>query len=202
MFRYTSYRNTFIIAALVILLCIGCLTGATLAIFTATTEPGTIAVITTAGDIKIDIVDPDDGVTSLAGEKLKFMITPDTPQEDTLILFEPGATFYTQGFKVKNDGTIPVNFKIAIDRKNIKCTDKENPVEFTDAFDIWITTNPSGPLPEDMEKPYSGRIDAEDISATYYLVIRMKETAGNDFQGKKFAQIGFTVTATQGNVNP
>ena len=37
------------------------------------------------------------------------------------------------------------------------------------------------------------------MSETYYLVIRMKETAGNEFQNKTYTGIGITVYAVQGN---
>lgn len=201
MLRYTSYKRTFIIAAMVILLCLTCLVGATLAIFTESTDPGTIAVITTAGDVDIDIVDIND-TTSLTGKKLQFMMTSEELKEDQDILFEPGAVFYTQGFRVKNNGTIPVKFNIKISDTIVDSDAAKAPelaVKFEDAFDIWITTTPSGEPPENVGALFSGKVGGKDISDTYFLVIRMKESAKDEFQGKKFEQISFTVTATQQN---
>ena len=57
MFRYKSHKQAFIMTALVILLCLVCLTGATLALFTSDPNDGTIGIITTSGDVEIDIVD-------------------------------------------------------------------------------------------------------------------------------------------------
>jgi hypothetical protein len=57
MLRYKSHKQAFIMAALVILLCLVCLTGATLALFTGNVNDGTIGIITTTGDIAVDIVD-------------------------------------------------------------------------------------------------------------------------------------------------
>ena len=201
MLHYTSYKRTFIIAAMVILLCLTCLVGATLAIFTESTDPGTIAVITTAGDVDIDIVDVDD-TTSLTGKKLQFMMTSEELKEDQDILFEPGAVFYTQGFRVKNNGTIPVKFNIKISDTIVDSDAAKAPelaVKFEDAFDIWITTTPSGEPPENVGALFSDKIGGKSISDTYFLVIRMKESAKDEFQGKKFEQISFTVTATQQN---
>ena len=47
--------------------------------------------------------------------------------------------------------------------------------------------------------PTSG-LKADKSSATYFLIIRMKEEAGNAFQNKKYTGIGVTVYAVQGNV--
>ena len=49
------------------------------------------------------------------------------------ILFEPGATFYTQGFKIKNTGDVPVNFSLSVSKD-----DKINMEEFDKAFELWI----------------------------------------------------------------
>ena len=57
MFRYQSNKQAFVIALFVILLCIICLTGATLALFTSNPDDGTIGVITTAGIVNVDIVE-------------------------------------------------------------------------------------------------------------------------------------------------
>ena len=98
MIRYRSNRKSFIIAALIVLLCLVCLAGSTLALFTSDIDDGTIGIIATSGDIKVDIVDSYTG-DSLVGEALQFQ----TSSERRQILFEPGATFYTQGKKRWND---------------------------------------------------------------------------------------------------
>ena len=129
MFRYKTHKQAFIIATLVILLCLTCLAGATLALFTSDLNDGTIGIVTTSGEVDIDIVDLD-GVT-LQNRALAFISTAGTPINSETVLFEPGATFYTQGFKIKNDGNIPVNFRISVS----KGVDKE---EFEKAFDLLI----------------------------------------------------------------
>ena len=79
MFRYKSHKQAFIMTALVILLCLVCLTGATLALFTSDPNDGTIGIITTSGDVEIDIVDTS-GAT-LQNKALDFITASSTPTD-------------------------------------------------------------------------------------------------------------------------
>ena len=192
MFRYKSNKQAFIIAALVILLCFVSLTGATLALFTNDPNDGTIGVITTAGDLKVDIIDAlTEG--SLIGHVLQFQTTTDESE----FLFEPGARVYTQGFKVKNIGDIPVNFRIYVSEDSE--LDME---EFYRAFEVWISTEPTDLVGAEKLTDFKGRLEVGQSSEeTYYLFIKMNQTVGNEFQGKTYMGIGVTVYAAQGNVS-
>ena len=192
MVRYKTNKQAFIIAALVILLCLVCLTGATLALFTSDPNDGTIGIVTTSGDVEVDIVDT--AGASLQNKALAFMTTSGaTDSED--VLFEPGATFYTQGFRVKNTGDVPVNFRLSVSKD-----DKIDMKEFDEAFELWIVKEG-----EDLTNAkHLASFEADGLAAgkssgTYYLVIKMKETVGNEFQGKTYTGIGVTVYAVQGN---
>ena len=190
MSRYKSNKQSFIIAALVILLCLSCLTGATLALFTSDLNDGTIGIVTTSGDVEIDIVDKS-GVT-LQNKALDFI----TSSEDREVLFEPGAIFYTQEFQVKNTGDIPVNFSLSVSKD-----DKIDMKEFDEAFEVWIVLASNSDF-KNAERitNFKGRLEVGGISEEYRLVVRMKETVGNEFQGKTYTGIGVTVYAVQGNV--
>ena len=209
MSRYKSNKQAFIIAVLVILLCLVCLTGATLALFTSDVNDGTIGIVTTSGDVEVDIIDasPDAAPdTSLVGTSLKF----ETEDDRDEILFEPGVTFRTQGFKIKNKGNVPVNFSLYVSEDEM--IDMK---DFVDAFDVWIATDPEKTDAPDEKMPFLGSLgvgEDNNESDTYYLFIKMKESAGNDLQGREFYQkklfdekkeyrgIGVTVYAVQGNV--
>lgn len=181
-----------IMASIVILLCLISLTGATLALFTSNPDDGKIGIITTSGNVKIDIVSADDTTDSLQGDVLNF----DTESADHEVLFEPGATFYTQGFKVKNVGSIPVNFRVYISDD-----DSLDMTAFTEAFDFYITTDPDDPDAMIDMINFVGRVEVDKCSdETFFLVIKMKETASNEFQNQKYTGIGITVCAVQGNV--
>ena len=193
MFRYKSHKQAFIMTALVILLCLVCLTGATLALFTSDPNDGTIGIITTSGDVEIDIVDTS-GAT-LQNKALDFITASGTPTDSGNVLFEPGATFYTQGFKVKNEGDIPVNFSLSVSKD-----DKIDMEEFDEAFELWIVKE--GDDFSSAEKITEFKVNglaAGESSDTYYLFIKMKESVGNEFQGKTYTGIGVTVYAVQGN---
>ena len=192
MIRYKTNKQAFIIAALVILLCLVCLTGATLALFTSDPNDGTIGIVTTSGDVEIDIVDTS-GVT-LQNRALAFMTTSGATDSEN-VLFEPGATFRTQGFEVKNTGDIPVNFSLSVSKD-----DKIDMEEFAKAFELWIVKE--GDDFSNAEKLTEFKVNGLAVgesSCTYYLFVRMKESAGNEFQGKTYSGIGVTVYAVQGN---
>lgn len=195
MFRNKEKENrnysAFIMAGLVILLCLISLTGATLALFTSNPDDGKIGVIATTGNVRVDIVDSKTE-ESLVGETLLFQ----SADGEDGILFEPGATFYTQGFKAKNVGDIPINFRMYISED-----ENLNMNEFIEAFDFYITTNPDNPTDATKILNFNGGLEVGESSDTYYLVIKMKETATNGFQNRSYKGIGITVCAVQGNVS-
>lgn len=191
MFRYKSKKQALLIAALVILLCLVCLSGATLALFTSNREDGTIGIVTTSGNIDVDIVDEAD--QSLRDQTLDFV----RDGKAVSALFEPGATFRTEGFRVKNTGNISIRYRLHI--SNDEQMDME---EFGRAFEVWVGTDPndpskSVPMTEFSQLLLPGATDQQ----TYYLFVHMKESAGNEFQGAIYSGIGITVYAVQGNAD-
>lgn len=201
MSRYKPTKKSFIIAAMVILLCLVSITGATFALFTSTTEDGKIGINATSGNLKVDIIDASDNPSSLVGDVLDFITTSDNQE----ILFEPGAMYYTEGFRVKNDGSIPLNYIVYISGDD--ALDEKLEVSFADAFEVWITPDPTSRSSMVKLQEFDGRLEVGQTSEVYYLVFRMKETADNDFQDRTFNYykdnvfygIGITVCAVQGN---
>ena len=138
-------------------------------------------------------------ITATAGETLKnkarAFSTPSGYVKDEDVLFEPGATFYTQGFQILNKGDVPVNFSLAVSKD--ESIDME---EFNKAFELWIVKEGDDIKTADrIDKFKVNGLLPGDNSPVYFLVIRMKETAGNEFQEKKYTGIGVTVFAVQGN---
>lgn len=188
--RNKSQKSALIIAAIVILVCLVSITGATLALFTSNENDGKIGINATSGNLKIDIVDADDK-NSLVNKVLQFA------DEDGLIeaLFEPGATFHTEGFRIKNEGNIPINFFIYVSE------DKTLSEDFYNAFEVFITNDlKSIENSETHLREFNGELKAGKSSDVYYLVFHMKETVGNEFQERTFSGVGITVCAVQGNV--
>ena len=189
MSRYKPTKKSFIIATMVILLCLVSITGATFALFTSTTEDGKIGINTTSGSLKVDIIDASDNPTSLVGDVLDFITTSDKQE----ILFEPGAMYYTEGFRVKNNGSIPMNFILYISE------DETVSEDFSEAFEVWLTNDPTSRSNMVKLQEFNGGLAVGETSDIYYLVFRMKETAGNEFQNRSFTGVGITVCAVQGN---
>ena len=174
---------------LIILLCLVSVVGSTWALFTSG-EDGKIGINSTSGYIDLDIVDTDGN--SLVGDVLNFESKVDDGKP---IYFEPGATFYTQGFTIKNNGNITVNYRLYISND-----ENENMELFSEAFDLWVTDDLNSIGDDSKMTQFVGTLAPGETGSTQYLVIRMKEDAGNDFQGKVYTGIGITVYAVQGNV--
>ena len=192
-YSYDSERRkkiTIIILIIIILLLLTTIVGLTYALFTSGGDDGKIGVNVTSGECKIDIVDAED--KSLVGDVLDFVIA----EKKDKIYFEPSATYYTEGFEVKNIGTIPVNFRVFISED-----EANDRYKFQEAFELWITKDVSNLENAEKLTEFTGWLEVDATSETYYLVVRMKETAGNEFQNKTYTGIGVTVYAVQGNVD-
>ena len=94
-----------------------------------------------------------------------------------------------------NIGNIPVQFSLSVSKdEDFKEEDVAN------AFEIWIA--PAGDYDyRNAERltDFRGRLNPGDTSQSYVLLVKMKETAGNEFQNRTFTGIGITVYAVQGN---
>ena len=190
MFRYKSYRRTIAIAGSIILLCLVSIVGVTLALFTNDVSDGTIGINATTGRVDVDIVDQSG--ESLVDQYLRFENV--APGES--ILVEPGATYYTQCFHIENEGTVPVNFRVYISSDSD--IDQQRLAE---AFDFYLTTDPTDPSSDvSIKKFVREQLAPGTISEPFYLVIRMKEELGEEFENQVYG-IGITVYATQGNVS-
>ncbi len=175
---------------MIIFLCLTSVIGVTWALFTNSND-GKIGINTTSGYIDMDIVDTNGD--SLVDEVLEFESGVDNRET---IYFEPGATFHTQGFKVVNNGDIKVNYRVYISND-----ETENMESFNEAFELWICEDLSKINEAKKITEFEGTLDPKESGDVCYLVIKMKESAGNDFQGKVYSGIGITVYAVQGNVN-
>ena len=192
MFRYKEYKRTIVIAVTVILLCLVSIVGVTLALFTNDVNDGTIGINATAGKLDVDIVDTTDAMNTLVDQYLDF--TTKDGQVET-VLFEPGATFYTEGFRILNRGDIETKYILYIspDEKL-----KKNE-EFWKGFEVWITNDLSDNASAVKMEEFEDTLAKDEISDVFYLVIKMKEDAGNGYQKQEYSGLGITVCAVQGN---
>ena len=195
-------KSAIIIAVMIILLCLSSVAGATLALFTFTTEDGKIGINATSGSFKVDIIDPDnaeeENPPSLLGDVLSFY----TKDESGVALFEPGAVYRTQGFCIYNKSEIPMRYIIHIseDAELMEKFYAKYGEDFYDSFDVWLTDDPGGAGDLIRLRDFEGHLEAGKSSKPYYLVFRMKEIAGNKFQGEEiYTGVGITVCVVQSN---
>ena len=184
-----STKRALLTSALALLMCVAMLVGATFAWFTDTASTAVNKI--QAGTLNVDIVDKNGD--SLDGKSLSFR----NVEGGTDILWEPGATFNLDSFKIVNKGNLAFKYKVIISGVNgnaklleaidffVKIGDAEK-VALADWDGILL---PNGEAATDTMD--AGTTSAITISGT------MKKEAGNEYQGLSIDGIGITVVATQ-----
>ena len=184
-----STKRALLTSTLAILMCVAMLIGTTFAWFTDTASTAVNKI--QAGTLNVDIVDKNGD--SLDGKSLSFKDV----NNNTDILWEPGATFNLDSFKIVNKGNLAFKYKVIISGVNgnaklleaidffVKIGDAEK-VALADWDGILL---PDGEAATDTMD--AGTTSAITISGT------MKKEAGNEYQGLSIDGIGITVLATQ-----
>ena len=199
--KLKSKKSALLMSFTSLLLCFAMLAGSTFAWFTDTATTGVNKIV--SGKLDVDIVDENNN--SLDGKSLSFK---NANGEDD-ILWEPGATFLTQGFKIKNDGNLALKWKMAINKENAVnskvagSTIAKDGMSLLDVIDFSVVTKVGENYEvvdiEDFEGQLTGESDTTTYSPVYYLQAHMQETAGNDYQDLTLDDITITVYATQLN---
>ena len=165
-------------------LCIILLIGTTFAWFTDTASTGVNKI--QAGNLKVDIVDATNTAKSLKGDTLKFTDV----NNSTDILWEPGVTFNTPAFKIKNAGNLALKYKLTL---NGVTGDQE----LLDAITFSVVDENGKAVNLDT---FEGNLAKEGMSGALYIQGHMDEVAGNECQGKSLESLSLTVVATQDTV--
>ena len=184
-----STKRALLSSALAILMCVAMLVGTTFAWFTDTASTAVNKI--QSGILDVDIVDENNA--SLDGKSLSFK----NIDGDTDILWEPGATFELDSFKIVNDGNLALKYKVII-------SGVEGSTKLLEAIDFTVKNGDSEAVKLDdwygvlLPKGAEPITDA-DIQESKLITIsgHMKEDAGNDYQNKSIDGIGITVVATQ-----
>ncbi len=172
-----STRRALTSSLIALVLCLTMLMGTTFAWFTDTANVSVNTI--TSGNLKIKLVDADDGITAVSD--LKF----ENSKGETNILWEPGATFNTNAFKVVNDGSLALKFKVVV-------TGIEGDTGLLKVIDFKLVG------PEGVKDEVS--LGVGETSGAYYISGTMDTAANNDYQGLELTGISITVYATQDTV--
>ena len=175
-------KKALIMSVTSMVLCVAMLVGMTFAWFTDTASTSVNKI--QAGKLKVDIVDATDSSVSLKNGTINFVNV--TGSAD--ILWEPGATFKTTGFKIKNDGDLALKYKLALNGITGD-SDLLDVIKFT-------VIDESGT--EVSLDSFEGHLNsATPLSGALYIKGHMDENAGNTYQGKVLEGIGITVRSEE-----
>ena len=190
-------KRALLTSVMALVMCVVMLVGTTFAWFTDTASTNVNRIV--AGNLDVDIVDATDTSTSLDKGTLQFLRAADGTDEPTKVenvLWEPGATFFTQGFKIANKGNLALKYKVVVsgttgDTGLLKVMefDVVSKMEKTGSK-VDFDTTPGTLLP-------STAAGTPTYSDVYYLRGHMKEDAGNEYKNMTLTGISVTVYATQ-----
>ena len=184
-----STKRALLTSVLALLMCVAMLIGATFAWFTDTASTGVNKI--QAGNLDVDIVDENNN--SLDGKSLSFK----DKDGKTDILWEPGATFNLDSFKIVNKGNLAFKYKVIINGVN-------GNAKLLEAIDFFVKIGAAEKVAladwDGILLPNSEvATDTMDAGTTHAITISgtMKKEAGNEYQGLSIDGIGITVVATQ-----
>ena len=185
-------KRALLTSVMALVMCVVMLVGTTFAWFTDTTSTAVNKIV--AGNLDVDIV--GENGASLDKQTLKFIQAAGNDEYASVddVLWEPGATFFTQGFKIVNKGNLALKYKVVVsgttgDAKLLKA------IEF--AVVTEKTKEATEALAEKGNLLLNGASAPEAENVYYYLRGHMKEEAGNEYKNLTLDGISITVYATQ-----
>ena len=198
--KLKSKKSALLMSFTSLLLCFAMLVGSTFAWFTDTASTGVNKI--QAGTLKVDIVaaDKDDATgkyPSLTGEGSKLNFVKAEGAENESILWEPGCTYQTEGFRIQSKGNLALKWKVQINKSHT--VEKEiHGHELLDVIEFSVVNERGQSVSLDN---FTGNLNGADaISDVYKLQGKMKTTAGNEYQGLVLDGVTITVFATQDTV--
>ena len=183
-------KRALLTSVMALVMCVVMLVGTTFAWFTDTASTAVNKIV--AGNLDVDIVDENNH--SLDGKSLSFIKADPETDAEAAILWEPGATFFTQGFKIVNKGNLALKYKVVV-------SGKTGDAKLLNAIKFDVVTEKTKEATEALAE--EGNLLKQNDSAPandgvyYYLRGHMDENAGNEYKNLTLDGISITVYATQ-----
>ena len=184
--KKNSTKRSLLASVLALVMCVSMLVGTTFAWFTDTASTGVNKI--QAGTLDVQLLDEDG--TSLEGQTLSWKKA--AGHENEAVLWEPGCTYNLQSFKIKNNGNLALKYKIVI-------SGIVGDAKLLEAIDFTVT-GVDGVTTANALNGFEGKLAASSMTDAITISGHMKESAGNEYQGKSIDGIGITVVATQDTV--
>ena len=191
-------KRALLTSVMALVMCVVMLVGTTFAWFTDTASTGVNKIV--AGNLDVDIV--DENGDSLDGGTLRFV----NKENQSNILWEPGVTFHTEGFHIKNAGNLALKWKIAINEDSastgvVEGSNGKQGMNLLDVIDFSVVSSKAKDAEAVKIDEFVGHTVANTVDSTiYYIKGTMQTSAGNDYQNLTLDGIGITVYATQDTV--
>ena len=171
-------KRALLSSVMAIVLCLAMLIGTTFAWFTDSASTAVNKI--QAGTLDVQLL--DENGSSLEGQTLAWQKA--AGHENDEVLWEPGCTYKLQSFKIKNNGNLALKYKIAI-------SGIDGDAELLDAIDFTVTGVDGAATATDLNG-FEGKLAANSMTDAITISGHMKETAGNEYQGKKIQGIAIT----------
>ena len=184
--KKNSTKRSLLASVLALVMCVSMLVGTTFAWFTDTASTGVNKI--QAGTLDVQLLD-EQGNT-LEGQTLSWKKA--AGHENEAVLWEPGCTYNLQSFKIKNNGNLALKYKIVI-------SGIVGDAKLLEAIDFTVT-GVDGITTANALNGFEGKLAASSMTDAITISGHMKESAGNEYQGKSIDGIGITVVATQDTV--
>ena len=196
-------KRALLTSVMALVMCVVMLVGTTFAWFTDTASTGVNKI--QAGNLKVSLVDGEGN--DLTGKSIKWAAKDGREQEE--IFWEPGAKYKTEQFYIRNDGNLALKYKVSVNGFTGN-TELLDVLEFS--FLLSGDTVPGGMKAfnsldalnnyEGYLLPASEGISTDTVTTNpenvgIKITAKMKESAGNKYQGMSLDGIGITVVATQ-----
>ena len=185
-------KRALLTSVMALVMCVVMLVGTTFAWFTDTASTAVNKIV--AGNLDVDIV--GENGASLDKQTLKFIQAAGNDEYASVddVLWEPGATFFTQGFKIVNKGNLALKYKVVVsgttgDAKLLKAIEFDVVTAKTKDATAVSFANEGNLLKQNDSAPANNGV--------YYLRGHMYENAGNEYKNLTLDGISITVYATQ-----
>ena len=176
-------KRALLSSVVAMLVCFTMLLSTTFAWFTDTAVSGSNVIV--SGKLDVALIDANDA--SLEGEVIEWAAKDGRAQDK--ILWEPGCTYETEPFYVKNNGNLALKYQVVINGI-------EGDAKLLEAIEWTVTV---GGVETDLSA-FEGKLyptAGSDKSEAIILSGHMKEDAGNEYQDLTVNGISVSVFATQ-----